>query len=145
MGRIITLGVVGLLLALVVAMCGQSNKMVTTASGLQYFDSIVGTGEEAVAGMTVEMHYTGWLKNPDGSKGTKFDSSRDRGRPFQFRLGAHQVIPGWDEGIQGMKVGGQRQLIIPSKLGYGASGAGGVIPPNADLIFDVEFLRVVSR
>ncbi|MFH1685967.1 MAG: FKBP-type peptidyl-prolyl cis-trans isomerase [bacterium] len=122
-----------------------SMEVITTESGLQYIDMVVGEGAEAVAGQTVEMHYTGWLKTPEGEKGTKFDSSHDRGQPFSFKLGVGQVIPGWDEGVAGMKVGGQRQLIIPSKLAYGERGAGGVIPPNADLIFDVEFLGVAGQ
>ena len=115
--------------------------MQTTASGLQYIDTIVGTGAEAAAGAYVQVHYTGWLYN-DGIKGAKFDSSKDRGDPFAFDLGAGSVIQGWDEGVQGMKVGGARTLIIPAALGYGARGAGGVIPPNATLMFDVELLVV---
>lgn len=107
-------------------------------------DVKVGTGTEAVAGKTVAVHYTGWLydeSKPD-HHGTKFDSSRDRGQPFEFTLGAGQVIKGWDQGVAGMKVGGQRTLVIPASLGYGAHGAGGVIPPNAALVFDVELLGV---
>lgn len=115
--------------------------MQTTASGLQYIDTLVGTGAEAAAGAYVQVHYTGWLYN-DGTKGNKFDSSKDRNDPFAFDLGAGSVIKGWDEGVQGMKVGGARTLIIPAALGYGARGAGGVIPPNATLIFDVELLAV---
>ncbi len=115
---------------------------VTTASGLQYDDVTLGTGAEATAGAHVTVHYTGWLQNPDGSAGKKFDSSKDRGDPFDFPLGAGNVIQGWDEGVQGMKVGGLRRLVIPSALGYGPRGAGGVIPPNATLIFDVELLAV---
>jgi FKBP-type peptidyl-prolyl cis-trans isomerase FkpA len=115
---------------------------VTTASGLQYEEIKVGTGPEAAAGAHVTVHYTGWLQNPDGSAGTKFDSSKDRNDPFDFPLGAGHVIKGWDEGVQGMKVGGARKLIIPAALGYGARGAGGVIPPNATLIFEVELLGV---
>jgi FKBP-type peptidyl-prolyl cis-trans isomerase FkpA len=115
---------------------------ITTDSGLQYEDSIVGEGAEAKAGQHVTVHYTGWLRNDDGSTGSKFDSSKDRNDPFQFSLGAGQVIKGWDEGVQGMKVGGARRLTIPASLGYGARGAGGVIPPNATLIFDVELLAV---
>jgi FKBP-type peptidyl-prolyl cis-trans isomerase len=114
---------------------GPEGKEVTTSSGLQYIDLKVGTGATAQAGQTVSVHYTGWLEN-----GKKFDSSVDRGQPFSFPLGAGRVIKGWDEGVKGMKVGGKRKLIIPSNLGYGARGAGGVIPPNATLIFEVELL-----
>ena len=113
--------------------------MNTTPSGLQYKDNFVGDGAEAKAGQHVTVHYTGWLYN-DGEQGAKFDSSRDRNDPFDFPLGAGMVIKGWDEGVQGMKIGGQRTLIIPPELGYGARGAGGVIPPNATLKFDVELL-----
>ena len=104
----------------------------------------IGTGDEAVAGKEVTVHYTGWLFEPGKpeNKGRKFDSSRDRGEPFSFPLGAGHVIRGWDEGVQGMKVGGQRTLTIPPEKGYGARGAGGVIPPNATLLFDVELLGV---
>jgi FKBP-type peptidyl-prolyl cis-trans isomerase len=109
----------------------------TTASGLEYWDIVVGTGATAAPGNTVKGHYSGFL-----TSGQKFDSSRDRGEPFSFPLGAGQVIKGWDEGVAGMKVGGQRQLRIPPQLGYGAAGAGGAIPPNATLIFDVELLEV---
>lgn len=116
---------------------GAEGKEVTTSSGLQYIDLKVGTGATAQAGQTVSVHYTGWLEN-----GKKFDSSVDRGQPFSFPLGAGRVIKGWDEGVQGMKVGGKRKLIIPSNLGYGARGAGGAIPPNATLIFEVELLEV---
>ena len=105
----------------------------TTASGLQYEDTVEGTGPEAVAGRNVTVHYTGWLYQ-DGQQGAKFDSSKDRDEPFIFPLGAGMVIKGWDEGVAGMKVGGTRTLIIPPALGYGARGAGGVIPPNATLI-----------
>lgn len=112
-------------------------EVVTTPSGLQYIDIKEGTGATPQRGQTVVVHYTGTLEN-----GTKFDSSRDRNQPFSFKLGAGRVIQGWDEGIATMKVGGQRQLIIPPNLGYGARGAGGVIPPNATLIFDVELLRI---
>ena len=112
--------------------------MTQTASGLYYQDLEVGTGDEAIGGMTVTVHYEGWLVN-----GTKFDSSRDRGTPFEFSLGAGFVIPGWDEGVMGMKVGGIRKLVIPPHLGYGSAGAGGgVIPGNATLVFDVELLGV---
>jgi len=113
----------------------------TTASGLQYEDTVVGTGAQATRGQSVRVHYTGWLYN-DGQQGAKFDSSRDRNDPFEFPLGAGMVIKGWDEGVQGMQIGGQRTLIIPAALGYGARGAGGVIPPNATLKFDVELLAV---
>ena len=116
--------------------------MITTPSGLQYEEVKTGTGAEALAGTSVSVHYTGWLRNPDGSAGEKFDSSKDRDEPFSFPLGAGHVIRGWDEGVQGMKVGGLRRLVIPAELGYGARGAGGVIPPNATLIFDVELLAV---
>jgi FKBP-type peptidyl-prolyl cis-trans isomerase FkpA len=112
----------------------------TTASGLQYEEITVGEGAEAQAGQNVTVHYTGWLQNADGSAGSKFDSSKDRNDPFEFPLGAGRVIKGWDEGVQGMKIGGKRKLIIPAELGYGARGAGGAIPPNATLIFDVELL-----
>jgi FKBP-type peptidyl-prolyl cis-trans isomerase FkpA len=115
--------------------------MITTPSGLQYEDTTVGTGASAQAGQQVSVHYTGWLYN-DSVKGAKFDSSKDRGDPFGFRLGGGQVIKGWDEGVQGMKVGGTRTLVIPAALGYGARGAGGVIPPNATLMFEVELLGV---
>ena len=111
--------------------------MNTTPSGLQYIDNVVGDGAEATAGQHVSVHYTGWLTH-----GTKFDSSKDRGDPFEFPLGAGHVIRGWDEGVQGMKVGGSRKLTIPADLGYGARGAGGVIPPGAVLEFDIELLAV---
>ena len=113
----------------------------TTPSGLQYLDTVVGEGAEAKAGVPVRVHYTGWLYN-DGQQGAKFDSSVDRGQPFSFPLGAGHVIKGWDQGFAGMKVGGKRTLIIPPEMGYGARGAGGVIPPNATLKFDVELLGV---
>ncbi len=115
--------------------------MTTTASGLQYEDTVVGSGAEATKGNSVTVHYTGWLYNND-TQGAKFDSSKDRGDPFVFSLGAGMVIKGWDEGVAGMKIGGARTLIIPAGLGYGARGAGGVIPPNATLKFDVELLGV---
>ncbi len=115
--------------------------LTTTASGLQYEDTAIGEGAEATKGQNVSVHYTGWLYN-NGEQGAKFDSSRDRNDPFEFSLGAGMVIKGWDEGVQGMKIGGQRTLIIPAALGYGARGAGGVIPPNATLKFDVELLKV---
>jgi peptidylprolyl isomerase len=115
----------------------KEGKVVTTDSGLKYEDLKEGTGDPAKKGDTVEVHYTGRLKD-----GTKFDSSLDRNRPFSFKLGAGQVIKGWDEGVAGMKVGGKRTLVIPPEMGYGARGAGGVIPPNATLVFDVELLDV---
>lgn len=108
-----------------------------TASGLEYVDLVVGNGPEARPGQTVTVHYTGWLAD-----GKKFDSSLDRGQPFTFALGQGEVIKGWDEGVAGMKVGGKRRLTIPPQLGYGARGAGGVIPPNATLVFEVELLSV---
>ena len=108
-----------------------------TDSGLKYDDTVLGQGGAASAGQTVSVHYTGWLTD-----GKKFDSSKDRGEPFEFKLGAGQVIRGWDEGVQGMRIGGTRKLTIPPQLGYGARGAGGAIPPNATLVFDVELLGV---
>jgi len=118
--------------------------MTTTASGLHYEDTIPGTGATAAAGQPVTVHYTGWLHDPaaPNGRGQKFDSSKDRGDPFEFELGAGMVIRGWDEGVAGMQVGGTRVLTIPPELGYGARGAGGVIPPNATLVFDVELLSV---
>ena len=110
---------------------------ITTASGLVYEDTVVGEGAEAKAGQQVRVHYTGWLTN-----GSKFDSSKDRNDPFEFSLGMRQVIGGWDEGVQGMKIGGTRKLTIPPQLGYGTRGAGGVIPPNATLVFEVELLAI---
>jgi FKBP-type peptidyl-prolyl cis-trans isomerase len=110
-----------------------------TPSGLQIQDLVVGEGAEAAAGQNAKVHYTGWFLQ-DGKRGAKFDSSLDRGQPFVFPLGAGRVIKGWDEGVQGMKVGGKRLLTIPPELGYGARGAGGVIPPNATLQFEVEYL-----
>jgi peptidylprolyl isomerase len=118
-----------------------TGKTMTTASGLQIIDSKVGTGATPKSGQICVMHYTGWLYE-DGKKGKKFDSSVDRNEPFEFPIGQHQVIGGWDEGVATMQVGGKRTLIIPPALGYGARGAGGVIPPNATLIFDVELLGV---
>ena len=114
-----------------------------TAADLVRTDSVVGKGKEAVSGRTVEVNYTGWLHDPKApnQKGKQFDSSVGRG-PFSFPLGAGRVIPGWDQGVAGMKVGGKRTLVIPPELGYGARGAGGVIPPNATLVFDVELLDV---
>jgi len=113
----------------------------TTASGLKITDTKAGTGATPRTGQTCVMHYTGWLYQ-DGKKGAKFDSSVDRGQPFEFPIGTGRVIKGWDEGVASMKVGGKRTLIIPPELGYGARGAGGVIPPNATLLFEVELLGV---
>jgi FKBP-type peptidyl-prolyl cis-trans isomerase FkpA len=110
----------------------------TTETGLVIEDIVEGAGDTAAAGHMVSVHYTGWLTN-----GNKFDSSKDRNDPFEFALGARQVIAGWDEGVQGMKVGGTRKLTIPPALGYGARGAGGVIPPNATLVFEVELLEIL--
>jgi FKBP-type peptidyl-prolyl cis-trans isomerase FkpA len=117
--------------------------MNTTPSGLQYEDTATGEGAVATAGQHVTVHYTGWLYN-NGEQGAKFDSSKDRNDPFVFQLGAGMVIRGWDEGVAGMQVGGKRTLIIPAALGYGARGAGGVIPPNATLKFDVELLGLAG-
>ena len=116
----------------------------TLPSGLAYEDTTVGTGELAAAGQRVRVHYTGWLYDPTANhnRGKKFDSSKDRGQPFQFQLGAGEVIRGWDEGVQGMLVGGTRVLTILPEMGYGARGAGGVIPPNATLVFEVDLLGV---
>ena len=119
----------------------QPGKTMTTPSGLQITDTTVGTGATPRTGQTCVMHYTGWLFE-NGAKGKKFDSSVDRGQPFEFPIGTGRVIAGWDEGVATMKVGGKRTLVIPPSLGYGARGAGGVIPPNATLIFDVELLGV---
>jgi peptidylprolyl isomerase len=116
-------------------------KIMTTASGLKYIDEKTGTGPSPEAGQTAVVHYTGWLY-VNGAKGSKFDSSVDRNEPFEFPIGRGRVIKGWDEGVASMKVGGKRTLIIPPELGYGARGAGGVIPPNATLMFDVELLAV---
>jgi peptidylprolyl isomerase len=118
-----------------------AGKPMTTASGLQIIDSVVGTGASPKPGQTCVMHYTGWLYE-NGQKGKKFDSSVDRNEPFEFPIGQKRVIAGWDEGVASMHVGGKRTLIIPPALGYGARGAGGVIPPNATLMFDVELLGV---
>ncbi len=138
-----------LLAALLAGGCGPSaskasepgadrgGTMQTTPSGLQYEDLVVGNGDSPRTGQTVVVHYTGWLDD-----GKKFDSSVDRGRPFEFQFGTGQVIKGWDEGVTTMKVGGKRKLIIPSELGYGSRGAGGVIPPNARLTFEVELLGI---
>ena len=117
-------------------------KAMTTETGLKIIDTTVGTGASPQSGQTCVMHYTGWLSEGGEKKGKKFDSSVDRGSPFEFPIGMKRVIAGWDEGVATMKVGGKRTLIIPPQLGYGARGAGGVIPPNATLIFDVELLAI---
>jgi len=132
-------------LAFLAAACGgESDEGRSNVTELVKQDQTVGTGNEAIAGRRVTVHYTGWLYSESAAdkKGTKFDSSRDRNEPFDFNLGAGEVIRGWDEGVAGMKVGGRRLLTIPSSMGYGARGAGGVIPPNATLLFDVELLNV---
>ncbi len=142
---LVVVGVAALLSA-----CGRDSSAPSAGDGasnvtsLQKTEVVVGTGAEAASGRTVTVHYTGWLYREDTADhhGAKFDSSRDRNEPFSFRLGAGQVIRGWDEGVVGMKVGGQRTLVIPSDMGYGSRGAGGVIPPNATLVFDVELLDV---
>jgi peptidylprolyl isomerase len=123
------------------AMAQTAGKTMTTASGLQITDTKVGTGASPKTGQVCVMHYTGWLYQ-NGAKGAKFDSSLDRGQPFEFPIGTGRVIKGWDEGVASMKVGGKRILVIPPGLGYGARGAGGVIPPNATLMFEVELLAV---
>ena len=128
-------------LTLTTAAAQAVGKTMTTPSGLQITDSTVGTGATPKPGQICVMHYTGWLYQ-NGAKGKKFDSSLDRGQPFEFPLGKHQVIAGWDEGVATRKVGGKRTLIIPPSLGYGERGAGGVIAPNATLMFDVELLGV---
>ena len=137
--------VLALAIAAVVTPVGRAvaatNQVIEMPNGLKYTDTKTGDGATATSGNKVSVHYTGWSYNNE-TKGAKFDSSVDRGQPFQFTLGAHQVIAGWDEGVAGMKVGGKRTLIIPPELGYGARGAGGVIPPNATLMFDVELLGV---
>jgi FKBP-type peptidyl-prolyl cis-trans isomerase FkpA len=131
----ITLGVV-----LTTVAAGQA-QMTKTKSGLKYSDTTVGTGDEAKKGDTVTVHYTGWLY-VKGQRGKKFDSSVDKNKPFSFKIGAHQVIAGWEEGVAGMKVGGKRELIIPSDLGYGDRAMGDVIPANSTLDFEVELLKV---
>lgn len=119
------------------------SKEITTSSGLKYIDIKVGSGDSPTKGQKVSVHYTGWLTGESpGEVGKKFDSSLDRGTPFEFPIGMSRVIKGWDEGVMSMKVGGKRKLIIPPELGYGSRGAGGVIPPNAILIFEVELLSV---
>jgi peptidylprolyl isomerase len=129
------------MIASLFSISAASADVVTTPSGLRYEEHQVGQGEPAKAGAQVTVHYTGWLDD-NGNKGKKFDSSVDSGRPFPFPLGKGMVIKGWDEGVAGMKVGGKRTLYIPAALGYGARGAAGVIPPNANLIFDVEVLKI---
>ncbi|HEX4042548.1 MAG TPA: FKBP-type peptidyl-prolyl cis-trans isomerase [Xanthobacteraceae bacterium] len=131
-------GVLGGLLAMAPA---RAQHVTMTSDGLGIIDTKVGTGTTPKPGQTVVVHYTGWLYD-NGKRGKKFDSSVDRGQPFEFPLGKGQVIAGWDEGVASMKVGGERTLIIPPSLGYGSSGAGGVIPPNATLLFDVKLLAV---
>ena len=123
------------------SMAQAASEVTLTASGLKIIDNKIGSGASPKIGQTCVMHYTGWLYI-NGAKGKKFDSSRDRGEPFEFAIGQGKVIPGWDEGIETMKVGGKRTLIIPPQLGYGAAGAGASIPPNSTLIFDVELLDV---
>ena len=140
-----------LVLAIITAVAGvatvlpaaaqTAGKPMTTPSGLQIVDTKAGTGASPKTGQICVMHYTGWLYE-NGAKSKKFDSSVDRGQPFEFPIGTHRVIAGWDEGVATMKVGGKRTLIIPPELGYGARGAGGVIPPNATLMFDVELIEV---
>ncbi|MGV3581450.1 MAG: FKBP-type peptidyl-prolyl cis-trans isomerase [Methylophilus sp.] len=154
MKKSIYLGLCGVLLMSVIGCQAESTSGTNSTKGtavmsesiteLQKIDTQVGTGREAEPGFNVTVHYTGWLYDPkaEDKKGTKFDSSVDRGQPFNFFLGGGQVIQGWDEGFAGMKIGGKRTLIIPSEMGYGARGAGGVIPPNATLVFDVELLDV---
>ena len=139
--RRFTLFLAGAFSIAMTASAAPTDHFVTMASSLQYHDDVVGTGPEPQNGQTVNVHYTGWLYD-HGNKGTKFDSSRDRGKPFSFRLGEGQVIAGWDQGVATMHVGGKRTLIIPPSLGYGSRGAGGVIPPDATLIFDVELLSI---
>jgi FKBP-type peptidyl-prolyl cis-trans isomerase FkpA len=119
----------------------SQTQIITTPSGLKYRDDKIGSGAKAEKGKSVSVHYTGWL-DKNGTNGAKFDSSKDRGDAFEFPLGAGHVISGWDEGVAGMQVGGTRTLFIPPALGYGSRGAGGVIPPNADLIFEVELLEI---
>src|SRR5436190_3290349 len=135
--------VLALAIAAVVTPVGRAvaatNQVIEMPNGLKYTDTKTGDGAAATPGNKVSVHYTGWLYN-NGAKGAKFDSSKDRNDPFAFGLGGGQVIKGWDEGVQGMQVGGTRVLVIPPQLGYGARGAGGVIPPNATLMFEVELL-----
>ncbi len=149
MKRLVITGLVAMSLTIamlpsVQAETAGSAKKVVNVSELQKIDSVLGTGAEAHPGNEVSVHYTGWLFDEAApeSKGKKFDSSVDRGQPFNFPLGGGRVIKGWDQGVSGMKVGGKRTLIIPAAMGYGSRGAGGVIPPNATLVFDVELLAV---
>ena len=132
------------LLVLALFAASLAGAYAQSTKGMTMIDHKIGTGAEAVAGRTVGVHYTGWLYDPAApeTKGKKFDSSRDRGDVFRFPLGGGRVIAGWDQGVVGMKVGGQRTLTIPPELGYGARGAGGAIPPNATLVFDVELIAV---
>jgi peptidylprolyl isomerase len=137
----IIIGAIGFLYAASSGALAQTGKTMTTPSGLQIIDTKVGTGDSPQPGQICVMHYTGWLYE-NGQKGDRFDSSADRNQPFRFPIGKRRVIAGWDEGVATMKVGGKRTLIIPPELGYGARGAGAMIPPNATLIFDVELLAV---
>jgi len=145
MKRIFPLVLSGILLIVLVSRADEekkdTSKMEKTSSGLRYEDVVVGTGQQPKPGQICVMHYTGWLW-VNGAKGQKFDSSIDRGKPFKFPIGQGRVIKGWDEGVATMKVGGKRNLLIPPALGYGSRGAGGVIPPDATLIFEVELLGV---
>ena len=138
---VLALALIAMLFVPSIASAQNTGKAVTTPSGLQIIDTTVGTGASPKPGQICVMHYTGWLYE-NGVKGKKFDSSVDRNEPLEFPVGQRKVIAGWDEGVSSMKVGGKRTLIIPPELGYGARGAGGVIPPNATLIFDVELLGV---
>jgi peptidylprolyl isomerase len=140
-GAAMALALAGALATHQAASAQQGAKPMTTSSGLQVVDTTPGTGASPRKGQTAVVHYTGWLSE-NGKKGRKFDSSVDRGQPFEFPVGAGRVIKGWDEGVATMKVGGKRTLIVPPSLGYGPRGAAGVIPPNATLIFDVELLGV---
>jgi FKBP-type peptidyl-prolyl cis-trans isomerase len=141
LAAVVMTSVVPLVCVPTIAAAQSAVKTMTTPSGLQMIDTVVGIGPSPKPGQTCVMHYTGWLYQ-DGKKGKKFDSSVDRNEPFEFPIGQQRVIAGWDEGVASMKVGGKRTLIIPAALGYGARGAGGLIPPNATLMFDVELLGV---
>jgi peptidylprolyl isomerase len=140
-GAPLLLAVIAVVATLAPAAAQTAGKPMTTPSGLQIIDTKAGTGASPKTGQICVMHYTGWLYE-NGKKGAKFDSSVDRGKPFEFPIGMRRVIAGWDEGVATMKVGGKRTLIIPPDLGYGARGAGAVIPPNATLLFDVELLEI---